>query len=164
MSDASVGEQRGAGLDRLTPEEYARLQRLNGDYRRRFGFPFLFAVKGSTKEDVLTALEARVGRSEDAEFAEALRQVYRIARFRLEDVMGDAWSDWLADRTTTTTARPTSWCTGSLRDGGAPDRTQSRLRRQREDADLGRRVLADLPTRRQHGTHRHRFDEELHPA
>jgi OHCU decarboxylase len=88
MSDASIGEQRVAGLDRLTPEEHARLQRLNDDYCRRFGFPFLFAVKGSTKEDVLTALEARVRRSEDAEFAEALRQVYRIARFRLEDVMG----------------------------------------------------------------------------
>jgi OHCU decarboxylase len=88
MSDASTGEQRGAGLDRLTPEEHARVQRLNGDYRRRFGFPFLFAVQGSTKEDVLTALEARLGRSEDAEFTEALRQVYRIARFRLEDVLG----------------------------------------------------------------------------
>lgn len=88
ISDASTREQRGAGLDRLTPEEHARLQRLNGDYRRRFGFPFLFAVKGSTKEDVLAALEARVGRSEDAEFEEALRQVCTIARFRLEGVLG----------------------------------------------------------------------------
>jgi OHCU decarboxylase len=87
VSDASTGEQRGAGLDRLGAEEYARLQRLNDRYRSRFGFPFLFAVKGSTKEDVLTALEARVGRSRDEELSEALRQVYRIARFRLEDVL-----------------------------------------------------------------------------
>ena len=88
ISDASAGEQRGAGLDRLEVNEYEQLQRLNDEYRRRFGFPFLFAVKGSTKEDVLTALEARVRRSTDEELAEALAQVYRIARFRLEDVIG----------------------------------------------------------------------------
>jgi 2-oxo-4-hydroxy-4-carboxy-5-ureidoimidazoline decarboxylase len=87
ISDASTGEQRGAGLDRLDEAEYERLQRLNGEYRRRFGFPFLFAIKGSTKEDVLTALEARVGRSRDEELAEALRQVFRIAGFRLEDAL-----------------------------------------------------------------------------
>ena len=87
ISDASTGEQRGAGLDRLDVAEYERLQRLNGEYRRRFGFPFLFAIKGSTKEDVLTALEARVGRSRDEELAEALRQVFRIAGLRLEDVL-----------------------------------------------------------------------------
>jgi 2-oxo-4-hydroxy-4-carboxy-5-ureidoimidazoline decarboxylase len=84
ISDASTGEQRGAGLDRLTPDEYERLQRLNDEYRRKFGFPFLFAVKGSTKEDVLSALEARVRRSRDEELAEAFSQVYRIARFRLD--------------------------------------------------------------------------------
>jgi len=90
ISDASTGEQRGAGLDRLNADEYGRLQRLNDHYRRRFGFPFLFAVKSSTKEDVLTALEARVGRSRDEELAEALRQVYRIAGFRLEDIVRGA--------------------------------------------------------------------------
>ena len=87
ISDASTGEQRGAGLDRLDVAEYERLQRLNGEYQRRFGFPFLFAIKGSTKDDVLTALEVRVGRSRDEELAEALRQVFRIAGFRLEDVL-----------------------------------------------------------------------------
>ena len=87
ISDASTGEQRGASLDRLSADEYGRLQRLNDQYRRRFGFPFLFAVKGSTKEDVLSALEARVGRSRDEELTEALRQVYRIAEFRLEDIV-----------------------------------------------------------------------------
>ena len=86
ISDASTGEQHGAGLDRLTREEYERLQRLNTDYRRQFGFPFLFAVKGSTKDDVLSALEARLRRAPIEELAEALRQVSRIARFRLEDV------------------------------------------------------------------------------
>ena len=89
ISDASTDEQRGAGLDRLTPDEFARLQRLNADYSRRFGFPFLFAVKGSTKHDVLAALDARVTRPRDEEFAEALQQVYKIARFRLQELTGD---------------------------------------------------------------------------
>ena len=88
VSEASTGEQRGAGLDRLTADEFARLQRLNDEYRRTFGFPFLFAVKGSTKHDVLAALDARGRRSRNEELAEALRQVYKIARFRLEDVCG----------------------------------------------------------------------------
>jgi len=88
VSDASTGEQRGAGLDRLTPDEFARLQRQNTDYRSRFGFPFLFAVKGSTKHDVLAALEARGRRTREEEFAEALQQVYKIARFRLEELTG----------------------------------------------------------------------------
>jgi 2-oxo-4-hydroxy-4-carboxy-5-ureidoimidazoline decarboxylase len=88
VSEASTGEQLGAGLDRLTPHEFARLQQLNTDYRRRFGFPFLFAVRGSTKHDVLAALDERGRRTRDEEFAEALRQVYKIARFRLEEACG----------------------------------------------------------------------------
>lgn len=87
MSDASVGEQHGAGLDRLTPEEFDRLQRLNLAYREKFGFPFLFAVKGSTKHDVLAALERRLSAQPEDEFEEALRQVGRIAMFRLQDLL-----------------------------------------------------------------------------
>ena len=85
MSDASTGEQAGAGLDRLTPAEFERLQRLNGAYRKKFGYPFLFAVKGSTTPQILAALEARAARGPEEEFAEALRQVARIAHFRLQD-------------------------------------------------------------------------------
>jgi 2-oxo-4-hydroxy-4-carboxy-5-ureidoimidazoline decarboxylase len=88
MSEASVGEQQGAGLDRLTPEEFDRLQRLNLAYRDKFGFPFLFAVKGSTKQDILAALERRLPATHDEELAEALRQVHRIAMFRLRDLLG----------------------------------------------------------------------------
>jgi 2-oxo-4-hydroxy-4-carboxy-5-ureidoimidazoline decarboxylase len=87
MSDASAGEQKGAGLDRLTPEEFERLQRFNLAYREKFGFPFLFAVKGSTKHDVLAALERRLTAAYDEELAEALRQVYRIAMFRLQELL-----------------------------------------------------------------------------
>ena len=87
MSDASTGEQAGAGLDSLTVSEFDRLQQLNTAYRARFGFPFLFAVRGSTKHDVLDALATRLSATPDAEFAEALRQVFRIAQFRLQDAV-----------------------------------------------------------------------------
>jgi 2-oxo-4-hydroxy-4-carboxy-5-ureidoimidazoline decarboxylase len=87
MSDASQGEQAGAGLDTLTAEEFDRLQQLNAAYRARFGFPFLFAVKGNTKHDILQALEDRLSAAPDAELAEALRQVFRIAQFRLHDAI-----------------------------------------------------------------------------
>jgi 2-oxo-4-hydroxy-4-carboxy-5-ureidoimidazoline decarboxylase len=87
MSETSTGEQAGAGLDRLSADEFARLQQLNAAYRKKFGFPFLFAVKGSTKHDVIAALERRVRASVEDECAEALRQVSRIARFRLEDLI-----------------------------------------------------------------------------
>jgi 2-oxo-4-hydroxy-4-carboxy-5-ureidoimidazoline decarboxylase len=87
ISAASTVEQSGAGLDRLTTGEFDRLQRLNSAYRDKFGFPFLFAVKGSTKYDIFQALERRIEASPDQERQEALRQVYRIAEFRLRDTI-----------------------------------------------------------------------------
>jgi 2-oxo-4-hydroxy-4-carboxy-5-ureidoimidazoline decarboxylase len=87
MTVASTGEQASAGLDRLSPSEFERLRELNTAYREKFGFPFLFAVKGSTKHDVLAALTARLPATVDEEFAEALQQVSRIAWFRLQDVV-----------------------------------------------------------------------------
>jgi 2-oxo-4-hydroxy-4-carboxy-5-ureidoimidazoline decarboxylase len=83
MSENSTGEQSGAGLDRLTESEFERLRTLNEAYQLKFGFPFLLAVKGSTKFDVLEALERRLKSTADVEFAEALAQVYKIAAFRL---------------------------------------------------------------------------------
>jgi xanthine dehydrogenase large subunit len=84
MSDSSVAEQAGAGLDRLNAEEFERLHRLNAAYKTKFGFPFLYAVKGSGKAEILEALERRLESGAEAEFAEALRQVARIAWFRLQ--------------------------------------------------------------------------------
>jgi OHCU decarboxylase len=87
IGDASTREQAGAGLDRLTPEEHSRLLRLNAEYKQKFGFPFLYAVKGSGKHQILTALESRLASTPEAEFTEALQQVFRIARFRLEEIL-----------------------------------------------------------------------------
>jgi OHCU decarboxylase len=87
ISEASQEEQAGVGLDQLTSEEFSQLHRLNTAYRQRFGFPFLYAVKGSTKHDILSAMEKRIENSQQQEFQEALRQVHRIARFRLEAII-----------------------------------------------------------------------------
>ena len=78
-------EQAGAGLERLTAVEFARFGDLNTRYRRRFGFPFIFAVKGATKEAILAAFEERIDNPAAAERALALANVERILRFRLED-------------------------------------------------------------------------------
>lgn len=86
VSDASTAEQAGAGLDQLTGAEFERLLALNKAYRDKFGFPFLFAVKGSSKHDILNVLERRVSSSREEEFRVALAQVYRIAKFRLESI------------------------------------------------------------------------------
>jgi 2-oxo-4-hydroxy-4-carboxy-5-ureidoimidazoline decarboxylase len=92
ISPASAGEQAGAGLDRLTAGEFERLHRLNSAYREKFGFPFIYAVKGSTKGDILAALEHRLAGEPDAERATALAQIFRIAQFRLEDTISCAIS------------------------------------------------------------------------
>ncbi|MFL5259739.1 MAG: 2-oxo-4-hydroxy-4-carboxy-5-ureidoimidazoline decarboxylase [Hyphomicrobiales bacterium] len=81
----SSREQCGAGLDSLRAEEFARFTELNTRYRERFGFPFVFAVKGATKDQILQSFEERVGNSPEAEFATALANVCRIVRFRIED-------------------------------------------------------------------------------
>jgi len=93
ISRASTGEQAGAGLNHLTPNEFDRLHQLNSAYRNKFGFPFLFAVKGSTKHDVLLALEKRLEASPEQEFEEALRQVHRIARFRLLETIQEGYQE-----------------------------------------------------------------------
>ncbi|HEV7384053.1 MAG TPA: 2-oxo-4-hydroxy-4-carboxy-5-ureidoimidazoline decarboxylase, partial [Phenylobacterium sp.] len=86
MAEASVKEQSGAGLDQCTPEEYAAFQRLNGAYNARFGFPFIVAVKGLTRADILQAFEARLANDPETEFATAIAQIHRIAGFRLAEL------------------------------------------------------------------------------
>jgi 2-oxo-4-hydroxy-4-carboxy-5-ureidoimidazoline decarboxylase len=87
VAEASGREQRGAGLDRLTPEEFARFRSLNQRYRDRFGFPFVVAVRGHDKHTILHAFELRLGNDPDAELRRALEEIARIARFRLEELV-----------------------------------------------------------------------------
>ena len=81
----STREQLRAGLDALSPLELTRFNSLNTRYRQRFGFPFIFAVRGATKHQILDSFEHRMDCTPDAEFATALDQVCRIIGFRIED-------------------------------------------------------------------------------
>jgi OHCU decarboxylase len=87
LTPESTAEQASAGLDALTLDEKSRFTALNEAYKARFGFPFIIAVKDNTKATILTAFEARLKNSADAEFAEALRQIERIARLRLDQLL-----------------------------------------------------------------------------
>jgi len=85
LTPDSTREQAGAGLDTLTPEEFARFTAFNDAYKAENGFPFIFAVKRATKAQILQAFEERHSNSVAHEFEIALKQVCRIIRFRLED-------------------------------------------------------------------------------
>ncbi|MEA3043194.1 MAG: 2-oxo-4-hydroxy-4-carboxy-5-ureidoimidazoline decarboxylase [Sphingomonadales bacterium] len=83
MAEASVREQRGAGLDQCSPEELAAFGELNAAYLARFGHPFVIAVAGLSRADILAAFAARLENDAEAEFATAMEQIHRIAGFRL---------------------------------------------------------------------------------
>ena len=85
LAEASRKEQAGAGLDRLTPEEFARFTDLNSRYLSRFGIPFIFAVKGATKHQILASFAERLSNDCETEYATALDQVCRIVGFRIAD-------------------------------------------------------------------------------
>lgn len=89
MAQASVLEQKGAGLDSLGVEEFAKIQYLNQQYTQKFGFPFILAVRGKSKHDVLAAMETRLYNSTEAELQAALAEIYKIARFRLADMVAE---------------------------------------------------------------------------
>ncbi|MFJ3055553.1 allantoate amidohydrolase [Herbaspirillum sp. NPDC087042] len=89
----STGEQARAGLNLCSPEEFARLQQLNGDYNARFGFPFILAVKGPTgagltRQQIIATFTRRLRNQVEDELREALRQIGRIAEMRLNDLVG----------------------------------------------------------------------------
>ncbi|MBA3039097.1 MAG: 2-oxo-4-hydroxy-4-carboxy-5-ureidoimidazoline decarboxylase [Alphaproteobacteria bacterium] len=87
LTEDSRKEQAGAGLDRLSPEEHARFTALNTAYTTKFGFPFIIAVKGLTKDDILAAFETRIDNGRETEFDTACAQVEKIARLRLESLI-----------------------------------------------------------------------------
>jgi 2-oxo-4-hydroxy-4-carboxy-5-ureidoimidazoline decarboxylase len=86
MSEVSQKEQAGAGLDELSKEEFKEFVSLNKMYVNKFAFPFIMAVKGQSKETILAAMKQRVHNSYEEEYYIALREVYKIAGFRLNDI------------------------------------------------------------------------------
>ncbi|TIX06179.1 MAG: 2-oxo-4-hydroxy-4-carboxy-5-ureidoimidazoline decarboxylase, partial [Mesorhizobium sp.] len=87
LSAESTREQASAGLDALTDKERELFSKLNAAYVTSFGFPFIIAVKGKTKAEILAEFEARSGNSHDVEFDTACKQVERISLLRLQDML-----------------------------------------------------------------------------
>jgi 2-oxo-4-hydroxy-4-carboxy-5-ureidoimidazoline decarboxylase len=87
LAPSSAGEQAGLGLDRLSDEEFENFESLNAAYRKRFGFPFIIAVRRHTRASVLQAFHARLGNDEATERATALREIDLIARLRLDALL-----------------------------------------------------------------------------
>ena len=86
LTRASAAEQASAGLDRLSPEEFARFHRLNAAYRERFAFPFIICVRLTDKAGILAAMERRLGHSREDEIAAALTEIGHIVNLRLKDL------------------------------------------------------------------------------
>ena len=87
LTAESTSEQAGAGLNALTDDERETFTRLNAEYVAKHGFPFIIAVRDHTKASILEAFHRRIGNDRPTEFAEACRQVERIAEFRLKDLL-----------------------------------------------------------------------------
>jgi OHCU decarboxylase len=86
LTAESTSEQASAGLNMLTDEERETFTALNTDYVEKHGFPFIIAVRDHDKASILAAFKRRINNDRDTEFAEACRQVERIAEFRLQDL------------------------------------------------------------------------------
>lgn len=86
LTAESTNEQSSAGLDQCSPEELEAFQTLNDRYKEKFGFPFILAVKGRTRAEILENFRARVELDPDDEFNEALSQVHQIALLRLSSL------------------------------------------------------------------------------
>ncbi len=85
LTDASTAEQASAGLDRLTPEEFAQFHALNAAYAAKFDMPFIICVRLTDKAGILAAMEHRLGNPRDTEIATAIAQIGEIVRLRLAD-------------------------------------------------------------------------------
>jgi 2-oxo-4-hydroxy-4-carboxy-5-ureidoimidazoline decarboxylase len=85
LTEESTREQKGAGLDQCSPEEFARMQDLNQRYNEKFGFPFVIAVKGHDRHSILDNFARRLENQRDAEAKECIEQIIRIGGFRLAD-------------------------------------------------------------------------------
>lgn len=87
LTPDSIREQSDAGLDQCTAAELAEFSRLNTDYNEKFGFPFIIAVKGRTRQEILKIFRERLDNDLKLEFQTALQQTCRIARFRIMDII-----------------------------------------------------------------------------
>ena len=84
LTAESTTEQASAGLEQCTQDEYEQFQSLNDRYKQKFGFPFVMAVRNSSRQQILQMFERRLQNEYDDEFEAALVEIHKIARLRLE--------------------------------------------------------------------------------
>jgi len=87
LTKDSKNEQKNASLNECTDEEFAEFKKLNEEYKKKFDFPFIIAVKGKNKEEILNSFRQRITNNINLEFEEAKKQVKKIASFRLSEII-----------------------------------------------------------------------------
>ena len=87
LTKDSKNEQKNASLNQCTDEEFIEFKKLNEEYKKKFGFPFIVAVKGKNKEEILNSFRQRITNNINLEFEEAKKQVKKIANFRLREII-----------------------------------------------------------------------------
>ncbi len=87
LTEESSVEQASAGIDQCSKEEYQQFQDLNDQYKNKFGFPFVMAVRDSDRQEILAAFQRRLENDSQTEFATAIREIHKIARLRLQGLV-----------------------------------------------------------------------------
>ncbi|MGG7618025.1 2-oxo-4-hydroxy-4-carboxy-5-ureidoimidazoline decarboxylase [Bacillus coreaensis] len=87
MTNHSTEEQKGAGLQNLTNDEYEQFLQTNQEYMEKFGFPFILAVRGKNKHEIYESMKTRISSGKEIEFETALTEIYKIALLRLEEII-----------------------------------------------------------------------------
>ena len=87
LTKDSKNEQKNASLNQCTDKEFVEFKKLNEEYKKKFGFPFIVAVKGKNKEEILNSFRQRITNNINLEFEEAKKQVKKIASFRLDEII-----------------------------------------------------------------------------
>ena len=87
LTEDSKNEQKNASLNQCTDKEFVEFKKLNEEYKKKFGFPFIVAVKGKNKEEILNSFRQRITNNINLEFEEAKKQVKKIASFRLGEII-----------------------------------------------------------------------------
>ncbi len=85
LTEESSAEQASAGIDQCTKAEYELFQQLNRQYKDKFGFPFVMAVRNSSRQDILAAFASRLNNDRQTEFKTAINEIHKIARMRLQE-------------------------------------------------------------------------------
>ena len=87
LTKDSKNEQNNASLNQCTDEEFVEFKKLNEKYKKKFGFPFIIAVKGKNKKEILNSFRQRITNNINLEFEEAKKHVKKIANFRLSEII-----------------------------------------------------------------------------